>query len=228
MVHVDAVAIVDETVAVVVDAVGVAIGRVVEHVGRQVRMGVVDSGVDHRHHHVAAPGGEAPRPGGVDVSAGRPARLAGVLETPERAEERVVQDGHRLHDIVGFRIEDIEVAPVMLDGLLRADSLRELDQLETRDRRVPRHRACAEAPVGGALHRRRDAGREPDEDLVGDVLRGGAAGALATSTFAGAAVRSSVSGSVLKLGPSAAVAAIVTGLESVLQTRRKTFESDNG
>src|SRR5439155_14401451 len=38
---------------------------------------------------------------------------------------------------------------------------------------------------GGALHRRRDAGREPDEDLVGDVLRGGAAGALATLARSG-------------------------------------------
>ena len=66
--HVNTEAVIDVTVAVVIDPVAVAVGRVVKHVGGQVRVSVVDAGIDHGHYGIAAAGGDVPGGGGIDFS----------------------------------------------------------------------------------------------------------------------------------------------------------------
>jgi hypothetical protein len=50
---IDAVAIVDVTVGIRVDQISIAIRVVAEHVGREILVRVIDTGVDHGDHHVA-------------------------------------------------------------------------------------------------------------------------------------------------------------------------------
>src|SRR5207244_13466788 len=82
----------------------------------QVRVSVVDPGVDHGHGDVAAPRGDVPRLGGVDVRIRDPAVLARVVEAPETAEAWIAGNDLGVDDPVGLRVEDVGTAPVEFDG----------------------------------------------------------------------------------------------------------------
>src|SRR5207245_9001017 len=90
---VDAEAVVHLAVAVVVYPVAVAIQLVAEPVRGQVRVSVVDPGVDRGHDAVAAAGRDVPGFGGIDVRIGDPAALASVVKSPESAEGWVIRSG---------------------------------------------------------------------------------------------------------------------------------------
>ena len=73
--EVPAVDVVDEAVAVVVDPVARDLAGVDPQLARQVGMGRVDAGVEHRHDRPGA-GGDVPGLGGVDVD------VVGVVQAP--------------------------------------------------------------------------------------------------------------------------------------------------
>ena len=84
-----AVDVVDVAVAIVVDSVAGDFTRVGPDVLHQVRMRVVDAGIDNADDNIAA-GLDVPGLGGVDIRIGSAARLARVAEAPELAEVGVV------------------------------------------------------------------------------------------------------------------------------------------
>ena len=87
-----AVDIVDVAVAVVIQAVAGNLARIDPHVIDQVRMGVIDSGVDDAHHDIVA-GLNVPGLGRVDIGIGYTARLAGIIQPPETSETGVARNG---------------------------------------------------------------------------------------------------------------------------------------
>src|SRR5262249_38854679 len=88
VVPVDVVAV---AVAVVVDAIARDLARVGPDVRGQVRVVVVDAGVNHGDDGVAGAGAGVPGLRGVDVGVGDAAVGAGVVEPPEVVEARVVR-----------------------------------------------------------------------------------------------------------------------------------------
>ena len=87
--------VIDVAVAVVVDPVAWDLSRVYPHVRSQVRMRVVDAGIDDGDHHRAAARVGVPGLIGVNVGARRASELAGVVKSPQVGEVRVVGNGLR-------------------------------------------------------------------------------------------------------------------------------------
>lgn len=92
--RIDAVAVVDVTVAVVVEPAVVALGGIHPHVGGEIDTLVVDAGVDDGNDHAGAAGGDVPGGERADIrSHGRGgAELTRVAEVPTPCEERIVRD----------------------------------------------------------------------------------------------------------------------------------------
>ena len=118
--EVPAVHVVDETVAVVVDTVARDLAGIGPHIGGQVGMDVVDPGVDHRHPHVLAAGGDVPRGWGVDVGSRRASGLPEVQEAPELSELGIVRCLFHVIDEVGLDELHLGVVLVAADRLLDA------------------------------------------------------------------------------------------------------------
>ena len=163
---VDAEAVVHLAVAVVVDPVAVAIRLVAEHVRGQVRMSVVDPGIDHGHDDVAAPRGDVPRLGGVDVRIRDPAVLARVVEAPETAEARIAGNDLGVDDPVGLRVEDVGTAPVEFDGVFDVHPGGDSHGLKAFDDLEALVRVGADQRVGERLVRRQRRGLEPHKNGV--------------------------------------------------------------
>ena len=171
---IDAVAIVDETIAVVVDTVGVAVRLVAEHVGGEILVVVVDPGIDDGHDDVAATRGDVPGFGGVNV--GVVEERDRRVEPPELAidEARVVGRGLERQAMIRLDVQHVRVVAVLLeclgDGHLRGelDQLQVLDGGELLDGRRPGGRVERVAPDPVA------AGAEPHQDLIRGVPRRGA------------------------------------------------------
>ena len=104
--EVPAIDVVDEAVCIVVDAVARRLAWVAPDVRGEVRMVVVDTGVDHGDDHRSRSGGDVPRRRGVDVGVGKPARLRRVIESPEPVEGGVVWNRRRGDDPVGLDVLD--------------------------------------------------------------------------------------------------------------------------
>ena len=95
--------VVDKTVAIVVDAVACRLAGIAPDVRGQIRMVVIDAGVDHGDDHRPRAGGDIPRRRGVDVGIGKPARLRRVVESPEAIKGGIVwKRCRRSDDPVGF------------------------------------------------------------------------------------------------------------------------------
>ena len=163
---VDPEAVVDLAVAVVVDPVVVAVRRVMEHVRGQVRVGVIDSRVDHGHDDVAAPGREVPGFGGIDVRVGGPAVLARVVEGPQLAEARIVGSRLRVDDPVGLCVEDGRMPSVELERVLDVGARRDSHRLKTFDEREVLVGVGAHQRVSKRLLFRQGRSLEPHENGV--------------------------------------------------------------
>ena len=163
---VDAEAVVHQAVAVVVDPVAVAIQLVAEHVRGQVRVSVVDPGIDHGHDDVAAPRGDVPRLGGVDVRIRDPAVLARVVEAPETAEAWIAGNDLGVDDPVGLRVEDVGTAPVEFDGVFDAHPGGNSHGLKAFDDPEALVRVGADQRVDERLVRRQRRGLEPHKNGV--------------------------------------------------------------
>src|SRR5262249_36442688 len=78
------------------------------HVRREIRMRVIDSGVDNADDVRSRTGGEIPCGGRIDVGARRSwiatDDLTGVVEPPQFGESRIVGLAHPVHDVVGLRV----------------------------------------------------------------------------------------------------------------------------
>src|SRR5207247_619534 len=139
----------DVAVPVVIDSVGVAVGCVAPDVRCEIRVGVVDPGVDHPHHHAVASGGQVPRSCRVDVRAGSPAALPRIQETPEGREGRIVRAYESADDVVRLGVFDVRVAMVGFDRLAHGRTRRQAHELEVADQNllttVPRACACPAA-----------------------------------------------------------------------------------
>jgi hypothetical protein len=109
--RIDAEAVIGEAVAIVIDAIMGAIGLVPKYVRGEVRVRRVDPGIDHRHHDLTAPGGEAPGLGGVNVRTRGAALLAGVPQAPQLTRPGVIRHSQGLDEMVRLRIADHGVLP---------------------------------------------------------------------------------------------------------------------
>ena len=118
--EVPAVHVVDEAVAVVVHTVARDLAGIGPDVGGQVGMEVIDPGVDHRHPHVLAAGGDVPRGWGVDVGSRRASGLPEVQEAPEFSELGIVRCLFHVIDEVGLDELHLGVVLVAADRLLDA------------------------------------------------------------------------------------------------------------
>ena len=166
---VDSEAVVDLTVAVVIDPVVVAVRRVTEHVRGQVRVGVVDSRVDHGHDDVAAPGREVPGFGGIDVRVREPTGLAHVAQSPEIAETWVAGSRLDFDDPVRLRIDDIGKLPVEGDGFLDLHPDWNSHRVKAFDDREVLVRSGAHERVSERLGSGQGRCLEPHENGVGSV-----------------------------------------------------------
>src|SRR5262249_41010552 len=99
----------------------------------QVRVVVVHPGVDVRHDGLHAARGDVPGLGGVDVVAGAPARLAGVVQAVQRGKAGVVGDHVRVGPRGGLGVEDAGELPVGLEGVRDAAAGGEVDLVEPGD-----------------------------------------------------------------------------------------------
>src|SRR5262249_36915312 len=112
----------DETVAIDVDEVPApAEGdlRLVDpDVLVQVRVVVIDAGVEDGDDVLGAASSDVPGRGGLDVVADFPTILAGVVQPPELSEERIIGNDVGLHRLVEFGREDVRVGPIPGEGLL--------------------------------------------------------------------------------------------------------------
>jgi hypothetical protein len=142
---VDPVAVVDEAIGVTVDPVAVAVGGVGPNVRREVRVAVVDAGVDDDHDDVSAATDDVPSFGGIYVRVGGPSGLSRVVEVPELRKARIVRDAQRVDRQVEFGIEDVGAGSVGgergIDGAFSSD----IDDLEAVEGpEAPRHRRAEE------------------------------------------------------------------------------------
>src|SRR5262249_31070117 len=104
--------VVDETVAVVVLAVPGDLTRVGPDVGGEVRVGVVDAGVEDGDQGAGRPGRLVPGFRRVDVRVRGAARLAGVVEAPKVPKGRVVGHPVDAQPVVRLGVEDVRIGPV--------------------------------------------------------------------------------------------------------------------
>src|SRR5262249_47084256 len=123
--------VVNKTVPFVVDAVAGDLARVGPDVRGQVRVVVIDPGVDDRDHHVPAAGADVPGLGGVDVGVRRTAALAGVVETVQGAEGGVVRDDVRVDDEVRLGERDPALGPEVPEGPGDGDARLQVDAVQT-------------------------------------------------------------------------------------------------
>jgi len=105
---VDAVDVVNVTVAVVVDPVTRRFAGVPPHVGRDVHVVVVHPRVDDSHDDIRARF-NLPRFRRIDVRIRRAARLARVVKTPQAAETRIVGREARANNVVGLGVLNVSV-----------------------------------------------------------------------------------------------------------------------
>jgi len=167
-------AVVNEAVAVVVHAVA-AVGFELSHVGGQVFMVVVNTGVNDHDHHVATAGGEVPGFGRINVGVKDASKLHGVVQTPERAEQRVIGRSVNLDEPVGLGVEHVGVLPVGADGLPDLQPRRQVDKLQVRNGAVAVHRPGAHLRVRVLDGQPGRARLEPHQKLAGRVLGRGLA-----------------------------------------------------
>src|SRR6266480_82246 len=106
--RIDPVAVVHVAVAVVVEPVIVALGRIHPHVGGEIDVVVIHTGVDDGDHYIGAAGGDVPGGECADVrSRGRrAAQLPGVIEVPLLREQRIVRGGSGAHNEVRLDVLD--------------------------------------------------------------------------------------------------------------------------
>ena len=95
VVEIVAVEVVDIAVAVVIHAVAGDLAGIDPHVGGEVGVGVIDTGVDDHDQHAGIAGVVIPGLGGVDVVVGS------LVETPQVAESGIVGGGGGIDDMVG-------------------------------------------------------------------------------------------------------------------------------
>ncbi len=159
--------VVDEAVAVVVDAVAGDLAGVDPDVVGQVRVGVVDPGVDYRHDDVSASREEIPRVDSGDVCARYSAGEPRVVQAPLKMESRVV--GQRLGLDEEVRLEQLEarVVPVARERL--GDRQLPQPQQVGVDALEVSQRASVEGGPQGLLLRDVHAGAELDDQLLGSV-----------------------------------------------------------
>ncbi len=81
--YIDAVAVIDVAVAVIVISVVVAVERIAKHVGGEVRVIVIDAGIDDGDDDVAAASGDVPGAWPIDVRVGRATGLTEVINSLE-------------------------------------------------------------------------------------------------------------------------------------------------
>ena len=100
-----------------------------------------------------------------------PSRLAGVVQAPEVVEVRVVRDRvDGVDDPIGFRIENVRTASVLVDGLRDIRSRSQADELEVVDRVVGLDDRRADIGVDDRARRRPDGSPKPDKKSVRNVL----------------------------------------------------------
>ena len=97
-----------------------------EHVRGQIRMRVVDPGVDDRDHDELSPGREVPGFRGIDIGVGETAGLTCVVECPLLDEARLV--GYRVYadDVVRLRVLDLRPRAILFQCRIERDSRRQL------------------------------------------------------------------------------------------------------
>ena len=170
-------AVVDEAVAVVVDAVGGEFfAGVRPDVGGQVGVDVVDARVDHRDDDAALPRGDVPSFGRIDIGVRRAARLAGIVQVPERAEARVVGKGRLgAQQVVGLGIFDERTGPQGREG---RGNRKAGAQVQFRQSRHQRGKGPAERSTAKQARQRSErAGLSPKTDQdAGGIVRSGIGG----------------------------------------------------
>src|SRR5262245_35686269 len=87
---IDAITVIDITIAVIVDPVIVAVSRIAEHVGRQIWVIIINSRIDHGYDHVTASGGVVPGFRCIDIGVRGPARLTDIVKSPHLAKTGII------------------------------------------------------------------------------------------------------------------------------------------
>ena len=129
--------VVDVPVAVVVHAVAWDLARVGPHVVHQIRVVVVNAGVQHCHHHVPRADGNVPRLLGVDIGVRCAAGLARVVQSPALRIAEIVGGVPKPDLPVGLGVDHPLVPPKALNSLLHGLARDEPHPVHTQPRTAP-------------------------------------------------------------------------------------------
>ena len=165
-----AINIVHNSVAVVVNVVVGNFAGIVPHIGGEIFMVVVDAGINHRRHHVRAAGGIRPRIQRINIRARYAALLAGVVQSPQGFELRIIRRARGPHDIIRLGIRDAGLGQIRCDGSLKIRASRQGNRLD-RHMTVALDHERTHCGVGrSALRLQRFMG-EADQQGVGDMFQ---------------------------------------------------------
>src|SRR5207248_7144896 len=178
------VAVVNVAIAVIVDSVVVAIGFVSIHIGAEVLVVDIQSGIDEADNKVTAPGRNAPcfervnirtrlsRCGTLKKWVRKQNRLPGIVHDPQVVKIRVIRRTiERLADVVRLGIQHRWIASVRAQCRIEIDSGSELYKLQPGERRETAHHLTGSSRTRLRTGHLRCRWAIPNQKLVGNVLR---------------------------------------------------------
>ena len=110
--------IIDKPVAVVVDTVPGDLARIRPDVRHQVGVRVVNASIDYANDNVDTACGDIPCFGRVNVRIGRPARLTGVVHSPQLGKVGVIRDCLNRKDGIRLEISNVRIGSEPVDYLV--------------------------------------------------------------------------------------------------------------
>jgi hypothetical protein len=100
------------TISIIIHAsLTVKFRRIGPHIGGQIRVGIVHTGINHRHHNLTTSLLDAPSFRRINIRIGRSACLAGIVHSPQLTKRRII--GNRLYapDVVRLSIVNANRGP---------------------------------------------------------------------------------------------------------------------